>query len=481
MTSLDDVSTLEEVMEKLQKHFTFFHEKYVIRFIVLVAALTGFLFGFDTGVISGAILFISNSFHLSNLQNGMVVSSVLLGAFIGAVLSGKLADLLGRRQLLLITAVIFALGAFGSSVAHTLLFLIVSRIVVGLAVGISSFVAPLYVAEISPTLYRGTFVGLNQLFVSIGVLAAFIIDYFLAGSASWRLMFEMGIIPAALLFWGVLFIPESPRWLVMRGRGQQAWQVLSAIRFGSNIKAIEWEYGAIKSSLIDLRNDWKMLFRPWILPALTIGFGLAVFKQIVGINTVMYYAPTLFEIFGFERASSAILANIAIWSVTIIFIIIALKLVDRWGRRPLLLIGIAGMAVSLIVLSWSYNFLSTDAKLLKWIALWSMMIYIPCFAISLGTFAFLIICEIYPLRLRALAASLAIALNWALNVVVALTFMSVLSALTPSGMFWIYSAICILAWFFVYFMVPETKKISLEQIEANLRAGKRGRELGEAS
>lgn len=450
------------------KHF------YII--IAILAAFAGILFGYDTGVVSGAILFINDEFHLSAQTNGLVVSSVLFGALLGAILSGYLADHLGRKKILLIDAIIFIFGTLATAISGTINLIIAGRIIVGIAIGIASYVAPLYISEISPAKYRGGLVSLNQLAITIGILISYIVDYFFAPHAQWRWMFAAGIIPAIIFFIGMLFLPDSPRWIANKGHAQKALAVLQKIYNDKN--QAQHELAAIQKTFNQQEsNHWKILFSPFIRSTLTIGIGLAILQQVTGINTIIYYAPTIFKMAGFESATTAILATMGVGVVFVLSSILALPLMDTLGRRPLLLIGLAGMAISLLALGIAFQ--SPDhSNILKWVSMSSMVIYIACFGFSLGPIMWLMISEIYPLKVRGLGSSLATAANWGSNMLVAYTFLSMVEVLGPSGTFFIYFAISLFGMAFIYFLVPETKHVTLEQIETNLLAGFTFRKLG---
>lgn len=449
---------------------------YFLIFITAVAALSGILFGYDTGVISGAILFIKDEFHLSAQMNGVVVSAVLLGALIGAAVSGRLTDRLGRKRLLIADAIIFIVGTALSAIATSIPLLIAGRVIVGVAIGIASYIAPLYISEVAPARYRGALVSLNQLAITIGILLSYIVDYYFALSSQWRLMMAVGIIPAALLLLGMFALPCSPRSLVSRGHQQKALEILRRIR-GDGVQA-EAELAAIQSSLQQQQGNWKMLFGRIIRPTILIGVGLAIIQQVTGINTIIYYAPTIFEMAGFASARAAIWATMGVGAVFVLFTIIGLPLIDTLGRRFLLLLGLAGMAVSLAALSWTFHHSTGEIASLKWLALGSMIFYIACFAFSLGPIMWLMIAEIYPLKVRGLGSSVATCANWGSNMIVALTFLTLVNVLGASGAFLIYCVISLLSMLFIYYLVPETRGVSLEHIEANLYAGKTSCHLG---
>jgi sugar porter (SP) family MFS transporter len=448
---------------------------YFFIFITAIAALSGILFGYDTGVVSGAILFMNDEFHLSAHTNGIVVSAVLLGALIGALCSGQLADQLGRKKLLIADALIFIVGTLATATGDSIVSITIGRIIVGIAIGIASYVAPLYISEIAPAKYRGALVSLNQLAITIGILLSYVVDYYFAQFGAWRLMFAAGIIPACGFFLGLMYLPDSPRWIASRGETEKALAILERIH-GNKQQATD-ELTAIQNSLKSQKQNWRMLFSPVVRSTLTIGVGLAVIQQVTGINTIIYYAPTIFKMAGFQSASSAILATMSVGVIFVLFTLVALPLIDTLGRRPLLLIGLTGMTLSLLALSWAFHF-TIPLPSLKWIAIGSMLVYIASFAFSLGPIMWLMIAEIYPLKVRGLGCSLATAANWGSNMLVAYTFLSLIEILGASGTFLLYAVISIAGIAFIYFLVPETKSVTLEQIEQNLQAGLSFRKLG---
>jgi MFS transporter, SP family, galactose:H+ symporter len=433
-----------------------------------VSALAGLLFGYDTGVISGARLFFRDDFQLTTQQDERVVGAALLGCVIGAAIGGKLADLFGRRKVLIWVAVLFILGAIGTALAQGPQLLSVGRVVVGIAIGIASFTAPLYISEISPANVRGTLVSLNQLMITIGIVCSYLADYALADARAWRWMFGVAAIPAAIMLIGLLFVPESPRWYMRQGRREVARTVLSRIRAGADVDV---EIAEIESSLNKQEGSWRELLSPALRPALIIGIGLAAFQQFTGINTVIYYAPTIFQIAGLKSNSVAILATAGVGVVNVLMTVVALWLLDRAGRRALLLWGIVGMVICLGVLGFA--FVSPNlTQVLAPVAVVSVMMYVACFAISLGPVFWLMISEIYPLKIRGRAMGVATVSNWGSNMIVALTFLSLLEWLGHAWTFWVYALVGVAAWVFVYKLVPETKGKTLEEIEAGWRSRK---------
>jgi sugar porter (SP) family MFS transporter len=440
-----------------------------------ISALGGLLFGYDTGVVSGAILFIREDFTLSPGHVEVVISSVLIGALAGAAVGGILADRFGRRPVIIATACLFVIGTIVTALSPTVALLIAGRIAVGAAIGVASFTAPLYISEVSPVNVRGRLVSINQLALTSGIVLSYLVDYALAGVRGWRWMFGLAAVPAAVLGVGMFFLPESPRWLLSHGLAGPARTVLQRIRKSGDV---ETELNDIRKSLEAQSGGWADLLTPLVRPALVVGIGLAVFQQITGINTVIYYAPMIFQSAGFTSASGSILATVGVGVINVLLTIIAMALVDRAGRRPLLLIGLAGMILGLGVLGLAFK-LSSLAGALGWIAVVSMMIYVGSFAIGLGPVFWLLISEIYPLKIRGLAMSMASAANWGANLLIALTFLTLIQLLGRPMTFWFYGLAGIAAWLFAWFRVPETKGRSLEEIEAHWQAGKHPRALGQ--
>jgi sugar porter (SP) family MFS transporter len=437
--------------------------KAIVYLAAASAALGGLLFGYDTGVISGAELFFRNEFSLSTFALEIIVSGVLAGAAIGALIGGRLADLFGRRKLLIATAIIFALGAILCALASSATILVVGRIIVGFGIGLSSSGVPVYISEVAPANARGWQVSLFQLAITVGILLAYVVDYAFAGIQGWRWMFGISIVPAAIFGISMFFLPESPRWLLRRGERDNALAMLARVRGTSDIHV---ELQEIEESLTRAPESGRFsdLFAPSIRPALIVGIGLAIFQQITGINTVIYYAPLIIQSAGISSASGAILATAGIGVVNVLLTILSMWLIDRKGRRPLLLVGIVGMAVTLGVLGFVFR-MSNQSSGMAWLAVISLMAYVGSFAISLGPIFWLLISEIYPLKIRNSAEGLAATFIWGANLLITLTFLTLLEKLGPSGTFWLYGVSAIAAGIFSYYYVPETKGRSLEEIE----------------
>lgn len=352
--------------------------------------------------------------------------------------------------------------------------LIAGRIVVGIAIGIASFISPLYIAEIVPAKVRGSLVAVNMLAITTGIVIAYGVDYALSGIQGWRIMFGVAVIPSIILAVAMWRLPDSPRWLISRSKVEQAKQVLQRVRTESDVNP---EISEIQQSLAKQKGSGVTeLFKPSLRTPLIVGVGLAIFQQITGINTVIYYAPTIFGFAGFETAGSAILAGAGLGLLMLCMHVLAIYLMDRVGRRPLLLIGVAGQIIGMAILGAAFQFQQLSS-FIGYVAIGGLAIYVACFAFGLGPVFWLMISEIYPLKVRGAAMSVATVANWGFNLAVAVTFLTLIGVLGHSVTFWLYGAIAVAAWIFFYRLVPETKGKSLEQIEEHWRAGKHPREM----
>lgn len=444
---------------------------------VAVAAIGGILFGYDTGVISGAILFITGEFSLSPTLEEVATSSVLVGAILGAISGGLLADRIGRRPSIIAASVVFLAGTGIVVVATGLSVFLIGRVLIGVAIGVASFVVPLYISEIAPSALRGGMVSLNQLFITLGILVSYGADYLFSASGNWRAMFAFGAVPATILLIGMFLLPGSPRWLVAHHQQGRATSVLRKIRGTSDVSG---ELDDIRRSVrMQETGNWSNLLAPSIRMPLIVGIGLAVLQQLTGINTVIYYAPTIFQFAGLHSATASIAATAGVGVVNVLATVVAVILVDRAGRRPLLLAGIAGMVVSLAVLGAGFAFggAGSGGSLLGLITAVSLTAYVASFAIGLGPVFWLLIAEIYPLNVRGRAMSVATITNWAANFLITLTFLTLAGVMGRAGVFWLYALVGIVAWLFVLRLVPETKGLTLEEIEEHFRAGRHPREL----
>ncbi len=428
-----------------------------------IAGLGGLLFGYDTGVIAGAMLFIEPQFGLSSLESGLVVAAVPIGAIGGAALAGRLSDARGRRGMILLSSIIFIIGALLSAAAQDVAMLVIARLVVGAAVGVASAVAPVYISEVAPPEIRGRLVTFFQLAVTIGILVAYLVGLAFDHIEGWRWMLGLGAVPALVLFFGMLRMPQSPRWLVMAGEDIEARAVLERIRSGDP-DTVEQEIAEIHKDLDVKAGTWKDLMRPVVKAALVVGVGLAVLQQVSGINTVIYYAPTIITFTGVESSAAAILAAVGVGIVNVVFTLVAIRLLDRAGRRPLLLLGTAvmGIALASLAIVFATGAGSTVGSI---IAVGGLMLYVAAFAISLGPIFWLLNAELYPLPDRSKAAATGTMANWTFNGIVAFTFLPLIDAIGRSGAFWFYAAICVVTFLFCWKLVPETKGKPLEEIQ----------------
>lgn len=448
----------------------------VIVLVSAIAALAGLLFGFDTGIISGALLFIEKDFALTTIMKELIVSSVLIGAMVGSIASGHLTDVLGRKRIMLVIALIFTLGTGIATAANSVPIILLGRLLIGFAIGIGSYTAPLYIAELAPQHLRGGLVTFNQLAITIGIMSSYFINYIFTDTHySWRLMFGFGLIPALMLGVGMFFLPESPRWLVKQGRRKEARLVLQKIRKQTEVES---EINEIQNSLVMETSRFSDIFSPWIRPVLLLGIMLGFLQQVTGINTIIYYAPTIFKLAGFHDTATSILATAGIGVVNVLSTIVAVFLLDKVGRRKLLLTGLVGMGLSLSILSFGFS-VGASSEWLQYLAVVSTFSYVICFAFSLGAILWLMVSEIFPLEVRGAAMGVAVFSCWFWNFAVSFTFLSLLNYLGASKTFFLYALMCLLGWIFCYYKTPETKDVSLEKIEKNIRAGKPLRQIGQ--
>lgn len=426
-----------------------------------IAALGGLLFGYDTGIIAGALLLVQKKYALSTLSKEYLVSSLVLMALVGALISGQLSRFYGRRTLLRFASLGFMLGSLLCSLAWSPLILIIGRAIVGFSIGISAYVVPLFIAEMAPTERRGSLVLFNGVAITGGQVLAFTISYCLMDSGSWRALFATSFIPASLLFIGLCFVPDTPRSIALKGRVKEAKHILQRIRGTTEIEP-EWQ--EILHTLMTKQSSWRDLFQTGTPKMLGVGLGLGTLQQFCGINTVMYYGPFLFSAAGFQEVHTQMLATLIMGTVNTLITIALLFTVDRLGRRSLLLSGTLLAALSLI----SITILISYYPLAHALILLLMMSYIAGYALSLGSLFWLIIAEIYPLHLRAQAMSFVTAIQWLANFLVSISFLSILNGLGASRTFALYASICLVAALFSYFFVPETRTLSLESLEKKL-------------
>lgn len=420
-----------------------------------VAAVGGLLFGFDTGVISGAISFVTDHFQLNSHQTGFAVSNLMIACTIGAFLAGPLTDKLGRKKILILAAFLYAISALLSAIPRTFIELVVARFIGGLAVGIASVLSPMYITEISPAKIRGRLVALNQLAIVIGILLSYFSDWLLVdiGPNNWRWMFGVEAFPA-LIFTIILFlIPESPRWLVKQGSIEKAQKILAKIM---GVRQANIEIEEIKSSLTAEQGTYSDLFKPGLRKLLLIGVLLALFAHITGIDTIIYYGPVIFMKAGFQSNSSAIFGSVLIGLINLLFTFVGIALVDRVGRKSLLLIGLAGMGISMVFVGVAYH--SAHLVVIP------ILSFIASFALSIGVVIWVYLAEIYPTKLRGRAMSIATFVLWLSNVLITQIFPWMLDTLKQFT-FYLLAGTCVVAFLFTKTMIFETKNKSLEEIE----------------
>lgn len=440
--------------------------------VAAIAAIGGLLFGYDTGVISGALLYIRDDLHAGPVAQEFIVSILLIGAAAGAVLSGYLADRISRRNTKIISGAIYVVGALGCALSVNTAMLLGFRFLLGLSVGTASFVAPMYISEVAPPKARGGLTSFNQLAVTAGILISYLVNFaFKDVTGNWRWMLGLAVVPGAALALGMMTVPKTPRWLAEHGRDDEARQVLTRLRRNMPDADVDDELDEIRRTVREGRQARASDLWGPLRPLLVVGLALAIFQQFVGVNTVIYYAPTILEQTGL-RADQAVTQALSVGITNLLFTIAAVLLLDRVGRRPLLLIGTVGLGIGLAVLAiyFGVGALSAGAP---WLALSALIFYIACFAIGLGPVFWLMISEIFPLHLRGKAMSITTVANWLANFLVSATFLSLIGAIGQVGTFVLYAALAVVAVATFARMVPETKERSLEDIQEDL-TGTRG-------
>lgn len=438
-----------------------FNHSYIIG-ISFISALGGYLFGFDFAVISGALPFLRVQFALDPWWEGFLTGSLALGCIAGCLIAGKIAERYGRKPGLMTAAVIFAVSSICIAFAKTLFIFVVMRFAAGIGVGMASMLCPMYIAEISPAEARGRNVAINQLTVVIGILITNLVNYFIAdtGVNAWRWMFGLGAIPSLLFLGGVMWLPESPRWLIKAGYPEKARLVLNKI--GSDLFVTETIIAIKKSLTGPSRTSYKAIFERNIRPAVIIGIVLAVFQQLCGINVVFNYTSTIFESVG-ANLNRQLIETVAIGIVNLIFTLLAMWQVDKLGRRPLMLAGSLGLSILYIILA----FLLQNHFSAGWVSVF-VLLAISTYAISLAPVTWVLISEIFPNKIRSTASSVAIVSLWGAYFILVFTFPILAKKLGAFGPFYLYAGICFLGFLFIKSRVKETKGQTLEELEHNL-------------
>ncbi|WP_158889887.1 MULTISPECIES: sugar porter family MFS transporter [unclassified Pseudomonas] len=445
-------------------------------FACLMAALAGLMFGLDIGVISGATKFIQQEFQISDQVIEWIVSSMMAGAALGALGAGSLSAKLGRKKSLMLGAVLFVIGSILCGLATSPTMLIFARFLLGLAIGIASFTAPLYLAEVAPENIRGSMISLYQLMITAGILLAFLSNTAFSYYEAWRWMLGIIAIPGVLFLIGVFALPDSPRWLIMAGRREEAIKVLHRLR--GDEKVIQQEVAEIEEQLKVPQKGWSLFKEnPNFRRSVGLGVLLQVVQQFTGMNVVMYYAPRIFEGMGYDTAAQ-MWFTAAVGLTNVLATFIAIFLVDKWGRKPILYTGFVVMAVGLGVVGTMLGMgnLSHGQQTFTVVML---LIFIVGFAMSAGPLIWTLCSEVQPLKGRDFGIGCSTFTNWIANMIVGATFLTMLGTLGQGTTFWIYAGLNVVFIFLVFLLVPETKGVTLERIERNLMQGKRLRDLGQ--
>ncbi|MDO3626211.1 sugar porter family MFS transporter [Mucilaginibacter sp. BT774] len=448
-------------MEVLQKKEAIkFNNGYILG-ISFISALGGYLFGFDFAVISGALPFLRTTFHLSSWWEGFLTGSLALGCIVGCLVAGKIADKYGRRPGLICSAAIFAVSSMGMAFSAELWQFIAMRFAAGIGVGMASMLSPLYIAEISPAHTRGRNVAINQLTIVLGILITNLVNYSLAdqGADSWREMFGLGIVPAALFLVGLLFLPESPRWLLNAGYTERAAIILSKI--GSSAYVDQSLRDINKTGIHFPKGTYRDVFAKSVRPAVIVGITLAVFQQLCGINVVFNYTSTIFKSVG-ASLDRQLFETVAIGLVNTLFTLLAMWQVDKLGRRPLMLTGSLGLSIVYIALAFLLGHHASTGLVSIFV-----LVAIGLYATSLAPVTWVIIAEIFPNQIRGVASSVAIVSLWIAYFILVFTFPILAEYLGTYGPFYLYAGICFCGFFFIRFKVKETKGQTLEELEQN--------------
>ncbi|MCX6872355.1 MAG: sugar porter family MFS transporter [Verrucomicrobia bacterium] len=438
-------------------------QPYLVCLIATVAAVGGFLFGYDLSIISGVMLFLKPEFGLTPNQVGLAMGSALLGCMAGPLLSGTLSDRWGRKPTLIFAGLLFAAGAIGSALPANVLYFDLFRFLGGVGVGLASVVSPMFIAEVSPPRIRGALVTVNQLAIVVGLTCAVIVSYFLSFGEHWRWMLASNAVPVPIFIIGLLCVPESPRWMAQRNRSQEALAVLTMIDGRENAEGEMRDILAMSGE----KGMWRELFRPGMRFAMLIACSLAVFQQITGASILTMYMPTVFQEAGFNAPSDAIFQNVLMSLWYVLCTIVALVCVDRLGRKPLLLLGTMGMAVGMTILGLLFHWHTTGIYVVL-----TLFLVMGAYLVSLAPLTWLIMSEIFPNRLRGKAMAVASVCVWTASFLTAKFFPPMIDFFknlygTPAMAFWIYAMVSAVAFLFSWFVIPETKGRTLEEIGAS--------------
>ncbi|MEY8711274.1 arabinose:proton symporter [Mangrovibacter phragmitis] len=449
-------------------------------FVSISAAVAGLLFGLDIGVISGALPFITHYFTLTSQAQEWVVSSMMLGAALGALFNGWLSFRLGRKYSLMAGAILFILGSLGSAMSTNLEILLLSRVVLGIAVGIASYTAPLYLSEMASENVRGKMISMYQLMVTLGILLAFLSDTALSYSGNWRAMLGVLALPALALLVMVVFLPNSPRWLAAKGQHNQAEKVLHMLRDSSE-KARE-ELNEIRESLKVKQGGWALFKSNHnVRRAVFLGMLLQAMQQFTGMNIIMYYAPKIFQMAGFTSTQQQMMATVVVGLTFMLATFIAVFTVDKSGRKPALKIGFTVMALGTLILGYCLMQVEGghSSGALSWLSVGMTMMCIAGYAMSAAPVVWILCSEIQPLKCRDFGVTCSTTTNWVSNMIIGATFLTLLDSIGAAGTFWLYTALNVLFIIVTFVLIPETKNVTLEHIERNLMTGKKLRDIGQ--
>ena len=432
--------------------------------IVIVAALFGMLFGFDQGVISGALPFITKDFTVTDVMQGVITSAVPLGAVAGTIVAMVTTDRYGRKPMLVLGAIIFLVGSLASALAFNQYVLTLARLVIGVGIGASAMTAPMFLAEVAPARIRGTIVSAFQLMITIGIMVSYMSDAAFGGSGDWRWMIGVGVFPSLVALVGILLSPETPRWLTLNSNADKARDIIAKLQPESSPAEIDLIITEIEESAADdqAAPAWSSFLKRGILPVTSFAMIVFVLQQLSGINAIIYYAPEIFKNAGFSGTTTDLLATVGIGVVNVALTIVAMYLVESMGRRKLLILGFAGTAASMALVTGATMM---DVAATPYLALIGIFAFIAFFAVSLGPLPWLYMAELFPLRLRPRGMALASVANWFFNFLVALLFPDMLQAIGIVGTFAIFTFFCVVGIIYAIAAAPETKGITLEEIE----------------
>ena len=442
----------------------------MIYFLAAVAAIAGFLFGYDEGVIAVVRPSLDKDFPMGPLVGGFMTAAVPLGALAAASVAGRIVDRFGRRRVLMAAAALFALGALTAASITAIWMLVAARLILGLAIGVAAVGAPLYIAETAPLRIRGALVSTYQLAITIGILVSYLTGLLVSGDGTWRTLFGLGAVPGLLFLAGLAFLPESPRWFVLKGFPDEARASLRRLRAeGWNVDGELAEMVRTAEAATGRKTGYRALLEPAIRPALIVAVGLFFLQQLSGINAVIYYAPEIFGHAGFDSVTTQMLATVGVGTVNLLTTVLAMVLIDRIGRRRLLIVGFAGTSAAMLVIALA---VINPTLVPSWVIIVVLLFYIASFAISLGPLPHVMMSEVFPLRVRGLGMSTASISNWGFNFIVVFAFPLLLAGPGLAFTFTIFAVICLGGILFTVARVPETTGLSLEAIETHCHSGR---------